>query len=80
MSGCSHDVHEMNGRNARGRYFDLTAGGPVERWEFCPSATQDANAAEHFPWSYTEAGVICACGASMRDEVCPQAAAPEAKS
>ena len=29
------------------------------------------NEGEHFPWSYTEFGVICACGASMRDEQCP---------
>ena len=28
--------------------------------------------AEHFPWHYTEFGVVCACGASMRaDETCP---------
>lgn len=25
---------------------------------------------EHFPWSYTEYGVICACGAPMRNEQC----------
>jgi hypothetical protein len=26
---------------------------------------------EHFPWHYTEFGVVCACGRPMRDEVCP---------
>lgn len=27
---------------------------------------------EHFSWHYTEFGVVCACGASMRgDETCP---------
>lgn len=26
---------------------------------------------DHFPWHYTELGVICACGLPMRDEVCP---------
>lgn len=26
---------------------------------------------DHFPWHYTSAGVICACGQPMRDEVCP---------
>lgn len=32
---------------------------------------------EHFPWHYTEFGVLCACGRPMRGEVCPaQLAAP----
>jgi hypothetical protein len=28
---------------------------------------------EHFPWHYTEFGVVCACGKPMRDEICPDA-------
>lgn len=30
------------------------------------------NLPEHFPWHYTEFGVLCACGAAMRNEVCPR--------
>lgn len=26
---------------------------------------------QHFPWNYTEFGVLCSCGLAMRDEKCP---------